>query len=45
MYYTPEIGNVEYNHWGAWMYTRNAQTGEWEATWNMAGEASLGPMD
>eukprot|EP01043_Picozoa_sp_COSAG02_P049468 COSAG02_NODE_4969_length_4772_cov_2.562166_1_plen_1390_part_00 len=41
--YTPEVGNVEYNHGGAWMYTRNAISGVWESTWNMAGEASLGP--
>eukprot|EP01043_Picozoa_sp_COSAG02_P077713 COSAG02_NODE_17149_length_1025_cov_1.340173_1_plen_307_part_10 len=41
--YTPEVGNVEYNHGGAWMYTRDATSGAWEPTWNMAGEASLGP--
>lgn len=41
--YTPEVGSVEYNHGGAWMYTRNPLTGGWEPTWNMAGEASLGP--
>jgi len=25
------------------MYTRDATTGNWEPSWNMAGEASIGP--
>jgi hypothetical protein len=41
--YTPEVGSVEYNHGGAWMYTRSALTGAWAPSWNMAGEAARGP--